>query len=136
MKPVSSFNVVGVDPLRFWSDGYGYWREDGKIFRDDVLVTVEKEDAYLASVSCGQICFLHVSYEGEPNGYLLELDEEVLRGFFEEEKITGYTVISNPKRLEGIPECFTVISKEEAERLDVAEEALRPVYYEFCYVKK
>jgi len=135
-KKVTAFNVVGIDPSRFWVDGYGYWREDEKVFKDAVLVTPTKEDAYWVSVTCGQICFLHVDTENSPNGYLLEEEETVLSELFGRGLITGYTVITNPSRLEGIPECFSVLSQEEAEKLGVEKQKLRPVYYEFVYTKR
>jgi hypothetical protein len=136
-KKVTAFNVVGIDPSRYWMDGYGYWTEDGKVYEDAVLVTLTKEDAFWVSVTCGQLCFLHVDMETQnPNGYLLEEAEAVLKDLFERGDVTGYTVITNPSRLEGIPECFSVLSKEEAEKLGVIRWRLRPVYYEFVYTKQ
>jgi hypothetical protein len=136
MENIKTFNVVGIDPTRFWKDGFGLWKEDGTVFKDDILVTLTKEEAYWVSVSCGQICFLHVDLENaNPNGYILEATEAELSRLFEEEKITGYTIITNPSRLEGIPESFTILSPEEAERLG-ANYDLRPVYYDFVYIKQ
>jgi hypothetical protein len=135
-KMNNQFNVVGIDPTRFLADGYGFWRDENeRIFKDNVLVTFSKEDAYWASVACGQICYLHVSYEGAFNGYLLEIDEAQLAELFNKEKVTGYTVITNPSKLEGIPQCFTVLSPEEAKQLGLVE-GLRPVFYEFVYVRR
>jgi hypothetical protein len=134
-KKVTAFNVVGIDPTRFWTDGYGYWKEDGTVYKDSILVTLTKEDAYWVAVSCGQICFLHVDMEGDPNGYLLVLSENELAKLFEQGKITGYTVITK-KKTNGIPKTFSVVSREEAEALGVFGDKLQPVRYEFVYTKQ
>jgi hypothetical protein len=133
---VTEFNVIGVDPTKFWVDGYGLWRdEEGRVFKDAILVTLRQDDAYWVSVACGQICYLHVNtWSQEPNGYLLELSEAELAKLFEQEKITGYTVIEN--KTKDIPQTFTVVSKEEAETLNVSKDKLQPVYYEFVYVQQ
>jgi len=136
MEKVTKFNVIGIDPSRFWVDGEGYWREDGKVFRDAVLVVLDKEEACWVAVSCGQICFLHVDTEHpEPNGYLLELPEETLSNLFQQEKISGYTVFQH-RTLDGIPQCFTVLDREEAKGLTDVAKDMKPTYYEFVYVKK
>jgi len=132
-EPTNQFSVVGVDPTRFfWTDGIGFWREDGKVFRDDVIVALNQRDAYWVAVSCGQICFLYVDFASKPNGFLLKAEEEELSTLFQNGKISGYTVLQrNP---EGVPQCFTVVSPEEAEELNVDKTKLQPVYYEFVYV--
>jgi hypothetical protein len=136
MENIKTFNVVGIDPTRFWADGYGYWAEDGKVYKDSILVTLTKEDAYWVAVSCGQICFLHVELETQsPNGYLLVLSEAELAKLFEQGKITGYTVITN-RVTNGIPKTFSVVSREEVEALGVSAEKLQPVRYEFVYTKQ
>jgi hypothetical protein len=132
---VTTFNIVGIDPTRFWTDGRGFWRDDeGKVFVDAVLLTLSKEDAYWVSVACGQVCFLHVDFEKEPNGYILEAKESDLSRLFQDGRITGYTVLKEVKLKDGIPETFTVLSPEEAEALPADYKAwLRPVYFEFVY---
>jgi hypothetical protein len=65
----------------------------------------------------------------------LELPEADLCDLFNQNKITGYTVIQN-KTKDGIPQTFTVLSQQEAEALNVNEAVLKPVYYEFVYVRQ
>jgi hypothetical protein len=126
-------NVIGIDPTRFRVDGKGYWRDDeGRVFEDAVLVLQSREDAYWVSFACGQVCFLHLSFVREPNGYLLELPEKELESLFRDGKISGFTVLT--RRLdESVPKSFTVLSADEAEA--VGAETLTPVHYEFVYVK-
>jgi hypothetical protein len=133
---VTSFNVIGVDPTRFWTDGKGFWRDnDGKIFIDRVLVTLSREDAYWVSLSCGQICYLHIDFNKEPNGYILETQESNLSRLFQDGKISGYTILKEAKKLDGIPESFTVLSPEEAEALGDYKPEMKPVYFEFVYME-
>ena len=131
---ITQFNIIGIDPTRFRVDGYGYWRdEEGKVFKDAILVLLSREDAYWVSLSCGQICFLHVDLERDPNGYLLELEEGELAGLFEEGKITGYTVLKRRGVDRGvIPKSFTVLSADEAKAFEGLE--LKPIHFEFVYV--
>jgi len=130
------FCVIGIDPTRYWTDGYGYWRDDesGKVFVDDILVTLTKEDAYWVAKHCGQICFLYVDKEVEkPNGYLVGTEEEeTLKSLFEAERITGYTVFHKKPKEE--PQCFTIVDDLEGlpEKL---RETAKAVFYEFVYVK-
>jgi hypothetical protein len=131
---MKQFCVIGIDPTRYWTDGYGYWRDDenGQVYRDDILVTLTKEDAYWVAKDCGQICYVFVDTEPEkPNGYLVGAEEEELRKLFEAKQISGYTVFD--RKPKDIPQVFTIV--DSLEGLQELQGTVRPVFYEFVYVR-
>jgi hypothetical protein len=133
-QTMKQFTIIGIDPTRYWSDGYGYWRdEDGRVFVDNVLVCPTKEEAYWVSLDNGQICYLFVDLEGEPNGYLVKAEAEELKSLFEAEKITGYTVF-HKKPKDDLPQVFTIVDGLEGLPAKLQKTA-KPVFYEFVYVK-
>ena len=131
---VREWNIIGIDPTRFRVDGRGYWRDDeGRVFEDAVLVLHNREDSYWVAFSCGQVCYLYLNLDRDPNGYLLELPEAELNRLFQDSRITGYTVLKGKGLDEALPKSFTVLSAEEAEAFKGRK--LTPIFYEFVYVQ-
>ena len=125
---VAEFCVVGVDPTVFKTHGVRCWRDaNGVIYRDDVLVTATREDAYLVSLTCGQTCYLYVNVDAEPNGYLVEAHQSELAKLFAEGKVADYTLLH---KTIGLPKSFTIVTEP------ICVGKVYPVYFEFVHVEQ
>jgi len=122
-------NIVAVN--NFPVCGREYWKEEDRVYVDDVYVAYEEKHAEMLAKASGQPHFLHIDmFSANPNRYLVEMPTWVAKYLFRNGKIKNYFFI----RDENVPKCFTILTVDEVNQLGITADERRPVYAEYVKV--